>query len=91
MKIIREILGRNLRQFGMLFALVALVIFFQVRTGGLVLTPVNMMNLLNGNAYILVLAVGMVLVTSIFVVMKIVSMLIICSETVVRRLFFCPI
>ena len=62
MKIIREILGRNLRQFGMLFALVALVIFFQVRTGGLVLTPVNMMNLLNGNAYILVLAVGMVLV-----------------------------
>jgi putative multiple sugar transport system permease protein len=62
MKYLRDIFGQDIRQFGMLFALVALVVFFQVRTGGLVLTPVNMMNLLNGNAYILALAVGMVLV-----------------------------
>ena len=62
MKYLKDIFGRDIRQFGMLFALVALVVFFQVRTGGLVLTPVNMMNLLNGNAYILALAVGMVLV-----------------------------
>lgn len=46
----------------MLFALVALVAFFQWQTGGKVLTSVNMMNLLNGNSYILVLAVGMVMV-----------------------------
>lgn len=52
----------NIRQFGMLFALVALTAFFQVRTDGLVLTSANMINLLNGNAYILVLAIGMALV-----------------------------
>jgi putative multiple sugar transport system permease protein len=52
----------NIRQFGMLFALVALAAFFQVRTDGLVLTSANMINLLNGNAYILVLSIGMALV-----------------------------
>ncbi|WP_197510655.1 hypothetical protein [Tessaracoccus coleopterorum] len=58
----RQFFGGNLRQFGMLFALIALVAFFQFRTGGKVLTPTNLMNLLNGNSYILVLAIGMVLV-----------------------------
>lgn len=62
MKYLKDIFGSDLRQFGMLFALAALTVFFEVRTGGLVLTPVNMMNLLNGNAYILALASGMVLV-----------------------------
>ncbi len=62
MKQLRDIFGGDLRQFGMLFTLVALVAFFHVRTGGYVLTPANMMNLLNGNSYILVLAIGMVLV-----------------------------
>ncbi len=62
MKFLKHIFGGDIRQFGMMFALVALVLFFQVRTGGLVLTSVNMMNLLNGNAYILALALGMVLV-----------------------------
>ena len=62
MKYLKDIFGRDLRQFGMLFALVVLAVFFELRTGGLVLTPVNMMNLLNGNVYILVLACGMVLV-----------------------------
>jgi len=62
MKYLKDIFGRDLRQFGMLFALAALTVFFEVRTGGLVMTPVNMMNLLNGNAYILALACGMVLV-----------------------------
>jgi len=62
MKFLKDVFGGNLRQFGMLFALVALVVFFEFRTHGLVLTSANVMNLLNGNAYILVLAIGMVLV-----------------------------
>ncbi|HML53114.1 MAG TPA: sugar ABC transporter permease [Solidesulfovibrio magneticus] len=57
-----EIIGGNTRQLGMLFALIALILFFQVRTDGLLLTPANVMNLLNGNAYILVLSIGMALV-----------------------------
>ena len=62
MKILKDIFGGDLRQFGMMFALVTLVAFFELGTGGLVLTSANVMNLLNGNAYILVLAIGMVLV-----------------------------
>ncbi len=62
MKSLRHIFGGNTRQFGMIFALVALVLFFQWRTNGKTLTSVNMMNLFNGNSYILILAIGMVLV-----------------------------
>jgi len=62
MNYLKDLFGGDPRQFGMVFALVALVTFFQVQTDGLVLTSANLMNLLNGNAYILVLAVGMVLV-----------------------------
>jgi putative multiple sugar transport system permease protein len=50
------------RQFGILGALVVIVILFQFLTGGKTLDPVNLINLVNGNAYVLVLAVGMVMV-----------------------------
>lgn len=62
MKFLKDLFGGDPRQFGMLFALVVLVTFFQIQTQGLMLTSANVMNLLNGNAYILVLAIGMVLV-----------------------------
>lgn len=62
MEALKNLFGGNLRQFGMLFVLVGLAIFFHLMTGGLVITPTNLMNLLNGNSYILVLAIGMVMV-----------------------------
>lgn len=62
MNIFKQLFGGNSRQFGMIFALVALVIFFQWRTDGLILTPDNVINLMNGYSYILILAIGMVLV-----------------------------
>ena len=62
MKQLRKLFGGDLRQFGMLFTLVALIAFFQILTNGLVLTPTNLMNLFNGNSYILILSIGMVLV-----------------------------
>lgn len=62
MKALKDILGGDLRQFTMLFALVALLIFFHLATGGRVLTSSNMMNLINGNSYVLILAIGMVMV-----------------------------
>ena len=62
MDALKNLFGGNLRQFGMLFVLVGLAIFFHLMTGGLVVTPTNLMNLLNGNSYILVLAIGMVMV-----------------------------
>ncbi|MCX8111514.1 MAG: sugar ABC transporter permease [Syntrophorhabdaceae bacterium] len=62
MKAMEKLLKINFRQFGMIFTLLALIVFFQIQTDGLVLTSANMINLLNGNSYILVLAIGMVLV-----------------------------
>ncbi len=59
---LKQLFSGNTRQFGMIFALVALIVFFQILTDGLTLTPNNVINLFNGNSYILILAIGMVLV-----------------------------
>ncbi len=52
----------NLRQYGMMIALAALILFFQVRTDGLFLQPRNVTSLLVQNGYVLILAIGMVMV-----------------------------
>ena len=62
MNAIKTFFGGNVRQFGMVGALVVLIGLFQFMSDGNVLTPGNMQNLINGNAYVLVLAIGMVLV-----------------------------
>ena len=62
MNALKKLFGGNTRQFGMIFALVALIVFFQILTEGRTLTPGNVINLFNGNSYILILAIGMVLV-----------------------------
>ena len=50
------------RQVGILVALVVIIIFFQITTNGFTLDPANLMNLVNQNAYVLILAIGMVMV-----------------------------
>ncbi len=62
MNALKKLFGGDTRQFGMIFALVALIALFQWLTGGITLTPGNVINLFNGNSYILILAIGMVLV-----------------------------
>lgn len=52
----------QLSQIGLFIALIAIVVFFQVTTGGVTLQPDNVSNLINQNSYILILAVGMVMV-----------------------------
>lgn len=59
---LKEIFGGDTRQFGMIFALVFLIVLFQVLTDGLTLDPGNVINIFQGNSYILVMAIGMVLV-----------------------------
>ena len=59
---LKQLFGGGARQFGMVFALIALVLIFQFATGGKVLTPTNAQNIINGNSYVLILAIGMVLV-----------------------------
>nr|WP_116082437.1 multiple monosaccharide ABC transporter permease [Tropicimonas sp. IMCC34011] len=52
----------HLREYGILFALIAIMAFFQVATGGILLKPVNLTNLVLQNSYIVIMAVGMLLV-----------------------------
>ena len=50
-----------LKKYTMAIALVVIVIFFQVKTGGNILLPQNVNNLISQNAYVFVLAAGMLL------------------------------
>ncbi len=59
---LKRLVRDNIRQYGMIFALVAILIFFNFYTGGISMTPLNITNLVLQNAYILVLAIGMLLV-----------------------------
>lgn len=62
METLKKMFKNNIRQYGMIIALVVIMIFFQIITGGLLLEPINITNLILQNSYILVLAIGMVLV-----------------------------
>lgn len=57
----RFLLSR-LRQVGIFIALIVIVILFQILTGGTLLTPRNVTSIINQNAYILILAIGMVMI-----------------------------
>ncbi len=52
----------NLRDYGMLLSLVAIMAFFQVMTDGTLLEPLNLTNLVLQNSYIVIMALGMLLV-----------------------------
>jgi putative multiple sugar transport system permease protein len=52
----------NARQFGMIFTLVAIVLLFQFLTDGLTLRSDNLIALFQQNSYILILAIGMLMV-----------------------------
>ena len=55
-------LTSRLRQIGIFIALIVIVILFQVLTEGRLLTPGNVSNIIVQNSYILILAIGMVMV-----------------------------
>src|SRR5664280_1704916 len=59
---ITKALGGNFRQYGMMIALAALIVLFEVLTNGLFLQPRNVTSLLIQNGYVLILAIGMVMV-----------------------------
>lgn len=62
MKSLKQVFGGNLQQYTMVLALLALVIAFEIVSGGRMLTSSNFQNLISGNAYVLILAIGMVMV-----------------------------
>ena len=55
-------LRRHMREYGILIALIVIMAFFQVMTDGILMKPVNLTNLILQNSYIVIMAVGMLLV-----------------------------
>ncbi|MDR3070349.1 MAG: sugar ABC transporter permease [Propionibacteriaceae bacterium] len=62
MSTLKESLSGNLRQYGIMAALLAVVVVFGIMTGGKLLFPDNVADLVRQNAYVLILAIGMVMV-----------------------------
>ncbi|WP_225752905.1 multiple monosaccharide ABC transporter permease [Actinotalea sp. Marseille-Q4924] len=59
---IRELMTRNIRQSGIYIAFVVIIALFTFITDGLLLNPNNLSNLVLQYSYILILAIGMVIV-----------------------------
>jgi putative multiple sugar transport system permease protein len=59
---IRSVLGGNVRQYGIIGALFVIVVLFQVLTDGKLLLPNSVASLIQQNAYVMILAIGMVMV-----------------------------
>ena len=55
-------LGGNARQYGIFAALIVIILLFQGLTDGRLLKPDNVVSLFQQNAYVMVLAIGMVMV-----------------------------
>ncbi len=52
----------NLREYGMMISLLALVVFFYFTTNGVILKPLNLTNIILQNSYIVIMALGMLMV-----------------------------
>ncbi|WP_378955936.1 multiple monosaccharide ABC transporter permease [Pelosinus sp. sgz500959] len=62
METLKQMFKSNIREYGMVIALISIVLFFEIVTKGVLLQPLNVTNLIQQNSYILVLAIGMLLV-----------------------------
>ncbi|PYF99321.1 putative multiple sugar transport system permease protein [Georgenia satyanarayanai] len=62
MSTLTQYMSRNVRQYGIWLALLAIIILFQILTDGLLLRPNNVASLVQQNAYVMILAIGMVMV-----------------------------
>lgn len=62
MKTLSTLFKNNIREYGMLIALIAVMVFFQVQTKGVLFKPVNITNLVLQNSYVITMALGMLLI-----------------------------
>jgi putative multiple sugar transport system permease protein len=58
---LQNVFKKNIRQYGMLIALVLIMALFQFLTDGILLKPQNVTNLILQNSYVIILAIGMIL------------------------------
>lgn len=57
----KEFVNRNIRQYGMIIALIVIMVFFGFATNGSLIWPRNVSMLVRQNTYVIVLAIGMML------------------------------
>lgn len=57
----KKVVNIDMRQYGMVLALIAVYLIFAVLTGGKNMSPANINNLIMQNGYVVILAVGMLL------------------------------
>lgn len=62
MDIMKNLFRNNVRQYGMILALILITVLFQVLSDGILLKPLNVTNIIQQYGFILVLAIGMVMV-----------------------------
>ena len=62
MKTLSTLFKNNIREYGMLIALIVVMVFFQVQTKGVLFKPVNITNLVLQNSYVITMALGMLLI-----------------------------
>jgi ribose/xylose/arabinose/galactoside ABC-type transport system permease subunit len=62
MNTLTTLFKNNIRDYGMLIALIAVMVFFQVQTNGVLFKPVNITNLVLQNSYVITMALGMLLI-----------------------------
>ncbi len=62
MKTLTTLFRNNIREYGMLIALIVVMVFFQVQTKGVLFRPVNITNLVLQNSYVITMALGMLLI-----------------------------
>lgn len=62
MKTLVMLFRNNIREYGMLIALIVIMLFFQFRTDGILFRPVNITNLVLQNSYVIAMALGMLLI-----------------------------
>jgi putative multiple sugar transport system permease protein len=61
METLKRLVKNNMRQYTMLIFLILIMIIFQIATNGVLLMPMNVTNLVLQNAYVFILAIGMML------------------------------
>ena len=59
---VMEYVKANIRDYALLLSLIAIMVFFQIATGGILFTPLNMTNIILQNSYIVIMALGMLLI-----------------------------
>jgi putative multiple sugar transport system permease protein len=59
---VSEYLRKNIREYGLLVALVVIMLLFQFLTNGVLFKPVNLTNLVLQNSFIIIMALGMLLI-----------------------------